>query len=383
MQKLILNSQNTAQILVDYINASNQVTSYALSINTTQLPALVVSPANYGDFVQTFSKANLNVMGWLDEVVPDFNLLPNAFISYNLTFQQEVLLIQGYLLQLKDSPGDPTIIQNIKTKLEGLISVANASSATLNGLDTAISKYQSTLLPDATILKTLCDLITAAENVDADSIKLLNGVLGNLQSVVDDRNQLITLNILANITEGIFIAVIGVGLGIVFTGPVGVIVGLGFGVGSAVFTTLVPVGKDINYEETLEDIQTDMNNVNNEIGVINTTVGLLQNLNTKFTNIIAQSSVTSTNLQSVLSFWQKLENNLTQVINEMNATLGDDGANIDQAIADLTLATTAWNQIESYMQSISKVTFNIDPAVSMAPTVTKLAGVRFFQKSAK
>jgi prefoldin subunit 5 len=370
MKKLILNSQDTAQIVVDYINASNQVCSYAMSIDTTQLPALVVPPANYGDFVQTFAQAKQDVMVWIDEVIPDLNLIPAAFIGYNALFQQQAGVIRQYLVQLKSSPGDPVILQDIKGALNTLINEAEACEQTIKGLDTAISTYQGNIAPDAASLNELCSQITAAENVDEQSIAQLNAVIANLQDIVNDRNKLITLNTLANITEGIFVAAVGVGVGVIFTGTAGVIVGIGFGIGSAILTTLEPVGRDIDYQETLEDIQTDMNNVNSEIGLINSTVGLLQNLNTQFAAIIAQSGAAETNIQIVLNFWQQLQNDAGQIITDLDDIL--DADSIDQAASDLTLALAAWDEIQSFMQSILGITYQIDSQVTMAPSVESM-----------
>jgi|GEM_PF-4707589 len=370
MKKLILNSEDTAQMVVDYINASNAVCSYAMSIDTTQLPALVVPPANYGDFVQTFSKARLDVMVWIDEVIPDLNLIPAAFIGYNALFQQQAGVIQGYLVQLKSSPADPVILQDIKSALHTLITEAGACEQTIKSLDTAISTYQGNIAPDAASLNSLCTQITAAEDVDEQSIAQLNAVLANLQDIVNDRNKLVTLNTLANITEGIFVAAVGVGVGVIFTGTTGVIIGIGFGIGSAILTTLEPVGKDIDYQETLEDIQTDMNNVNTEIGLINSTVGLLQNLNAQFATIVAQTGAAETNIQIVLNFWQKLQNDAGQIVTDLDDML--DADRIDQAAADLTLALAGWDGIQSFMQSIAGITYQIDSEVTMAPSVENM-----------
>ncbi len=377
MHKLILNSQNTAQMVVDYINASNQVCSYAMSIHTTQLPALVTPPANYGNFVQTFAQANEDVMGWINEVVPDFNLLPTAFINYNTLFQQQISTVQDLLQQLKAQPSNPAILASIQSALNLLVTEASATATTINGLEAAIADYQALIAPDATKLNDLCTQIAVAENADQNAIAQLNGVLANLQDVVDDRNILVTLNILANINEGIFIAMIGVALGVVFTGAAGVIVGIGFGIGSAVFTTLEPVGKDIDYQETLQDIQTDMNNVNTEIGLMNTTIGLLQNLNTQFANIVAQSSTAQTNIQTVLTFWKQIQADAQQIITDLSKTMSD--SDIDQAISDLDTATTAWNSIEGYMQSIVSITYNIDPTVTLAASVQEMTNAQVKQ----
>ena len=354
-------------MLVDYINASNQVCRYAVSINTTQLPALVTPPANYGNFVQTFAKANLDVMGWIKEVVPDFNDLPGAFINYNGLFQQQIATVQGYLTQLKANPSDPVILQNIRKALNTLITEAETCANTVSGLYDSITDYQGTIAPDDSALGGLCNQITAAEKVDQSSIDQMNAVLANLQSLVNARNELVTLNKLANITEGIFIAMVGVGVGVVFTGGVGLIIGIGFGVGSAVFTTLVPAGSDIDYQQTLQDIQNEMDNVNTEIGLIASTVALLQSLDNQFTQIIAQSGIAQKNIQTVLDFWQQVQADAAQVVEDLEAILAEQ--NIDQAISDLHAATAAWNAIEGYMQNIISVKYNINPAVFMAPSV--------------
>ncbi len=372
MKKLLVSSDSAAQMVVDYINAANQVSSYAASISSTTLPVLAVPPVNYGNFVQTFAAANLDVLVWIDEVLPDFNQLPKAFTSYNALFQQQVSAISGYLNLLKNDPGNGVILTDIKNAINTLVSQAAASKQTLSGTVTALSTYQNSISPDARLLAGLCQQISTAENADAASIAKLNAVLANLQQVVDDRNELITLNTLANIDEGIFIAMIGVALGVVFTGTPGLIVGIGFGIGSAVFTTLVPVGVNIDYQETLQDIQNTMDSVNTEIGLVNTTVGLLQNLSGQFNAIVTNSSIASSNMQTIVNFWEQLLTDLNDVVTELADTLQADGSNIDQAIADLSAAASAWNNLDGYMQNLLPVTFQVNKTVSLAQSVNNV-----------
>ena len=372
MKKLILNSIDTAQLAVNYINASNYVCSYALTINSTQLPALVIEPENYGNFVQTFSQGKLHVMKWVNEVIPDLNIVPKAFLSYNYIFQTQISTILTDLKNLKQTPNDNTIIQRIKSELRTLISEAKGSTKAIKSLDTAIADYQKNILPDANQISQLCYQITKAENVDAESIRKMNAVFDNLQSIIDDRNTIVTINTLLNIDEGIFLAVVGVAVGFVFIETAGLIIGIGFGIGCAVFTVLEPVARDIDYKDSIEDIQKSMDNINTEIGLINSTVGLLQNLDSQFKKIIDASSEATENIKIVLDFWTKLQEDTNQVICDLEDTLTNVSRQIiDEAINDLQQASKMWIEIEAYMKKLALLSYNISP-IDMASTVTSL-----------
>lgn len=367
MKQLILNSSVTSQLVVDYINSSNQVTNYALSITSIQLPALVHPPANYGDFSQAFAKARLDVLTWIDEVIPDFNQLPNAFINFNTLFQMQVTKILGDLTKLKSSPGDPQILASIKSDVQILVHQGNVCENTISDLDESISSYQSSIRPDAVVLGDLCAQITAAENIDETEIAKLNAVLANLQSIVDDRNVLVTLDTLENLFEGLFFVGVGTAIGCAFGGVPGVIIGTIFGIVTVGFTTYVPVGPNVDDEESLQDIQDDMDRVNNEIGMLNSTIGLLQNLNNQFSSIVSKSDEAGQNVKNVLAFWQDLQQDTAQIISELDDLLS--AQSIDDAINDLQAAAKTWNTLDLVMQSIAKVTYHIDSNVYLAPSV--------------
>jgi hypothetical protein len=163
---------------------------------------------------------------------------------------------------------------------------------------------------------------------------------------------------------------IGVAIGIPFGGAPGVIIGVGFAIGGSIFGTLVPIAKDIAYHETQEEIQTQMNSVNSEIGMVNSTIALLQQLDKHFSDITAQTGTSQGNIKQVLQFWDQVEASAKNIVTDLTNTLNE--GNIDQAITDLQTAAASWSRIEGYMQDISKITYNIDTSINLAPSVEEL-----------
>jgi prophage DNA circulation protein len=231
MKALTQDSTTTNQVVVDFINAANDVSRYAEAIAQAQLPDLVQPPANYGDYANTMANAKINVGIWMDEVVPGFEVIPTSFLGFKDLIQQQFTIIQTALETLQQTPNDPDAISRVDASTAQLITETQSNQAVIKQLDTDISSYQGTIAPDAKSLTALSSQIATAENADEQAIKKMQACFDNLQSVVDDRNELATLDTLSAVDEGIFLAVVGIAVGIVFTGGAGIVIGGLIGVG--------------------------------------------------------------------------------------------------------------------------------------------------------
>lgn len=361
MKQLIVASDATKQMVVDYINASNEVCKYAQSIMAANLPALVTPPANYGDYANTLAKSKEDASVWMDEVVPDFNAIPTAFINFNSLIQSQLSEIQNALDQLQTDPGNQTAIQNIKDAIGKLIPETAGIQKTLSGLDSNISEYQGDIQPDATNLNQLTQQIATAEKADQAAIAQIQGVFNDLQSLVNERNKMVTLDTLSNFDMGIFLAVVGIAVGIAFSGAAGIIIGGIVGIGGAAYTTFDPVHTEPDFQQTLQDIQDEMNNVNAEIGMMNSTVGLLQQLSTTLTTLVDNSNDASEQIKTILSFWQRQESDLTALVGDIDQILSDadNPADIDQCLSDIANAQNSWSDVDDFMQQIQNITYTV------------------------
>lgn len=361
MKQLILQSSSTKQTIVDYINASNQVCRYAVSINTVGLPALVVPPDNYGDYADKLAQAKIHVMKWINEIVPDFESIPASFLRFNDIVQPQLKAIKTNLQTLQQNPDDSTAKTAITNAVNLLIKEVGVSKTAIVNLDGYINTYQGNISPDAATLGQLTTLIATAVNADQDSVTQITKAMATLQSVVDDRNELATLNIVSNVTLTIFLAVVGAAVGLPFASvAVGAIVGGVVGITTGVVTAFVPIHDDPDYQQTLKEIQDTISSISSEIGLMNTTVGLLQVISKKFTDLVATSGDASTQAKVVLAFWQNLENDLTQLVNDLNDILSNiQPGTIDKALTDIQDAINSWADVIDFVENIKGVTYDV------------------------
>lgn len=361
MKQLIVDSNTAKQMLVDYLNASNEVFRYAASVMAINLPALVEPPPNYGDYANTLAQAKIDASVWTTDVAGDFNVIPNAFINFNSLIQAQLNIILTELNALKSDPGDQSAIDNIKAAINALLPEISSIQKTISGLDSEIVSYQNSIQPDADALNTLSKEIAAAENADEAAIAQMNDAFNDLQTLVDDRNKMVTLNTLANFDLSFFLAVVGVAVGAPFSGVAALIVGGVVGIGSAAFTTFVPIPSTPDFEQSLQEIQTEMSNINSEIGLMNSTIGLLQQTSSTFVSVVNNSSDAEKMIKIISAFWQNQENDINELVNDIDEILANTGnpADIDQSISEIEDAQASWNDVESFMQQIQNVTYTV------------------------
>lgn len=370
MKYLKIEADPTKQMVVDYINASNEVNRYAVSVMAAQLPALASPPDNYDDYAETLTKAKMDASVWIDEIIPDFNLIPHAFIGFNSLLQDQLDAVQSELNQLKADPGSPTIIQNIKDAIGRLVPETSGIQKVLSGLDSSISVYQSGIKPDADSLNQLTTKITAAVQADQTALAKMHATFDDLQSLIDARNKLAKLDKFSEFDMGIFLVGVSIAVGIIFTGVPGLIIGGIVGVSCTVYTTFDPVHDDPDLEQSIEDIQKEMNYVNKEIGVIDSTVGLLQQLSSTLATLVTNSEGAGAQIKVILDFWKRQEDDLTALVSDIGNILSgiDDPAKIDQLISEIQDAQTAWNDVDDFMQLIKDVTYTITQINSPQPS---------------
>jgi hypothetical protein len=359
MKQLVVNSSTAQQLYVDYVNAANTVSSYTTAITNVKLPALVTPPANYGGFATSLGSAQLHVRAWSDEAVPDFSVIPSSFINFNALIQPGLIKITGDLNRLKASPGDPAIISSLALSLKDIISEISPCKQAVDALNRSVSSYQQKIAGDSANLAILANKTVEAEKVDQKDIDKLKSVFDNLQAIIDERNELATLDLLSNIVEGIFLTFVSVALGLIFVDTPGILIGTGFGLGSLAFTTFVPINDNDHYQQSIEDIQTQINDVNAEIGMLSSSVAFLQTLAGQFDKIVSQSSDVSKKIQNVLSFWENQENAISQLINDLDDIFSKENSDIDGAITDVQNASKSWSELEKSMDVIKNVKYII------------------------
>lgn len=361
MKQLILQSTATKQSVVDYVNAANQVCRYALSIDTIVLPALVYSPENYGQYAETLAKAKVNVMKWMQEIIPTFQMLPTALLSISNLVQPQLTIIKTNLQTLQQNPDDAAAKTAITNAVNAVVQGIPTSRNVLVALDGWISTYQGTITPDAQTLSHLSTLIATAVNADQTQIDKLHTVNDTLQSVINDRSELATLNTVSNVALTIFLAVFGAAVGLPFSPVAGAVIGGVVGISTGVITQFLPIHNDPDYQQTQKEIQDQMDYVTKEIGLLQSTVGLLQIVSKQFDQLLANSGQASAQIQVVLNSWKQLENDVKQLVTDLNDILTNvQSGTIDKALADIKDAQDSWTDLLTFAMAIKGVTYEVD-----------------------
>lgn len=366
MLAVSVRSTDAAQLLIDYINAANVVARYAAQVHSTTLPVLVTPPANYATFADTLGGAKLHALSWIDEMVPAFTAIPSSIVNYNGIVQPQLQAMSQALEVLRTDPNNSAARTIITTSISTLQTDLAPCLQTASDLDSWIGSYSATLSPDAAALTGLCGQITAAENVDLASIAMMKGCYANLQTAVDDRNEIATLDTIGNAVFSIVLGVVGAAVGAPFSGPAALIVGVLVGVASGAFTAFFPILTPPDYQETLQTLQDDMSAINSEIGLVNTIVTLLQTTSEALAALVTQSSAASESVQDVLAFWQSVQSDLDTTATELEAILTDLDANsIDAAQAQLSAASAEWAALETSMASLAGMSYQMSNTIDM------------------
>jgi hypothetical protein len=74
------------------------------------------------------------------------------------------------------------------------------------------------------------------------------------------------------------------------------------------------------------------------------------------TALVTAGTGASTQIRTVLGFWDHLESDLTHLVADIDAILSDvsDPASIDQSISEIQNAQSSWSDVEDFMQ-VSKI----------------------------
>jgi prophage DNA circulation protein len=369
VKQLIVESSTAQQTILDYINASNGVCNYAASINAAAIPDLMQPPPNYGDYATTFGQARLDVMAWLQEVVPSFGLIPTAFITFNDTVQAQLDAIESSLEQFQTDPQNAALEATIRTAVSKLLKEVEGCQGAVTSLDSTIAKYQQSIQPDAQSLTTLAKGMLAAEGADQAQIDKQNQVLATYHALIAARSELATLDTIGNWTFNVFIAVVGVAVGLPFAPVAAVVAGLIFGIGTATFTSFYAINSSPEYQQSLDEIQHDLDGVSQEIGWLNTAIGLLQAINAQFTALVAQSDTVRGQAATTLAFWEDQAADLTNMVNDLDDFLArlDAPGGIAQALADVEAARASWQDLTAFMQQISQITYSVTSGGNSTP----------------
>jgi methyl-accepting chemotaxis protein len=367
LARLSVRDTDAAQLLVDFLNGANAVSRYAVAVGHATMPVLVTPPDGYADFVDALATAKLHALRWTDEVLPTFSALPASIINLNTIIQPKLDAVQAGLNALQTNPDDKSARSAVTSSISSLQQDDSPCAAAITDLQTWITDYQSLIAPDAQTLSSIVTKLTSALDADEGEIDKLKGVVANLQSIIDDRNELVVLDRAGNATFSIFLGVVGAAVGAPFSGVAALVVGVLVGVSTGAFTAFVPVVDPPDYKESMDTLQSTMDDVNTEIGLVNTIVGLLQTTSDQLAALVAQSSTVAASASEVLAFWKQVQDDQNSMAGDVERVLGDVVAsgNIADALTAVSQAQQSWASLETMMNSISTVSYTVSDTVDL------------------
>ncbi len=367
LARLSVRDVDAAQLLVDYLNAANAVSRYAIAVNHATMPVLVTPPEGYADFVDAVATAHLHALKWIDEVLPTFSELPASIIDFNTIVQSNLDGVVTGLTALQSNSDDTSARNAVISAISALQQDTSPCAAAIIDLQTWISNYRSLVAPDAQTLSSISTKMTSALDADVSEIAKLTAVVANLQSIIDDRNELVTLDRIGNAAFSMFLGVAGAAVGAPFSGIAALIVGVSVGVSTAAFTAFVPIVDPPDYRESMDTLQSSMDDVNKEIGFVNTIVGLLQTTSDQLAALVTQSDTVAASASEVLTFWQQVQDDQNSMAADIERVLDDvvQSGSLADALSAVSQAQQSWASLEAMMTSLNTVTYTVSDTVDL------------------
>ena len=362
MIKTLIPQQSANQSLVDFVNANNQVTGYALAINKAQIPVLKMPPAGYGDIIASVAKIKSHALVWLQTIVESYSSISSSFITYDYILQDQMTGLATALDQLKQNPHDLSARNSIDAVLKKMQAGAGNSFKIVDAFESAIDNFGQTMQPDAESLKALIGQLADDENADQVQVANLQAVISRLHGIIDHENEILTLQTIANWTFKLFVVVVGVSIGAPFQSfGVSIVLGL---IG-ATATTFLPLDKKVDFTTTVADLNKQIDQVSEEVGVINTVVAQLGVLSSQIESLVAKNESGKKAIADVKAFWQQIETDLSSLTQNIDAIVADyqSAEKIDQAIRELGQAKSDWDAVMKTVKQLNQIEFNIDDSV--------------------
>lgn len=338
------------QALLDYVNATAAVTSYATAVAQTQLPSLVLTPDWYADYVTSFEQAQAHALTWLNGLLPEITGLPPAVIDADPLVQQRLSAVNAALSQLAADPSDPALTQAAQAALTALQSILLPVQQALDNLDRYLAAFVTELGTDLATLQSMATAASAAAGADEDEVAKLNGIIAQLRQDIATREEIASLE---NMLKGdliIFVVVVAATIGWL-GGPI--IDGL---LGMALMGTAAAIGKKTASEPDVTGYQDEISNVQKEISAVSVEVAAIQSTVAGFDQLVSSGTDTQQALAEVTGNWTADDGQIDAVLADLgNAQADVSAGQVAAAQAAMTELASEWAALLAAMQLLDGV----------------------------
>lgn len=369
MNSNVLNLQigkASEQVMVDYVNAVSEVSGYAYGLIKTRLPVLRDPFPTYAEYVDKFGVACSHMLIWTDSLLSNFHGVPASVVNLNSMLRSQLSTLIQLLTELKVAPQSPELSTEINSQFTALQSELQRALNAVTALVADIDEFAATIGSDAEMLQQLADAAEEAEDGDRAQIQKLQDVVAEIQDTISAMNERMTLEKFGQWDMKILLVAAGITSGLIVGGPAG---SIAVGLLGATVTTFVPIGGTVISQEDVDRLQGQMDRVSEEIGALNTDIGLLQSVAIEFSAMTPEaSSELLEDLNQVKALWQDLGGDIQAVVEQLNTAMSEwtTSEGIDKAITDLTQVGGDWEQIEAAASTLSQIQYDFDPEVKTA-----------------
>lgn len=342
----------------DYVNAASALWRYFGAIQQSNLPVLTRPPEKYDDCLDAWITARIHARVWVDEFFPSFSNFAQVFVNNDGFVRDEFDGILSAIVTLRTNPNDAKILQRTRERLDTVGNQAEAGQVALTKFNNRMQLYINRIEPSAERLSSYTVQIASTLKADERAIAKLYDVNTKLQAIINSRNALSTLNTSSNVVLNVFVAAVGAVIGLPFSLATGAIVAGGLGVLAGIVTAIVPVHPDIEYEQSIKDIQREMDAVSKEIGLENTIVAALRLLSEQLHRITLGNGDAAVQASTVKAYWHLVQEDLTsmaQQVATVHVRLSD--SQLDDAESAARTALKNWDQAISRLQEIKDLTY--------------------------
>lgn len=346
------------QQLAAAFNSNNAVMAYVLGITNSTLPALTPEPDWYAAFMTNFADVKVHAMAWTNTIAPNLVGIPTGIANYAFTFNLNMVNINSALSALQQDPSNQQARQSLLTGLQTLLSgLGNQLGLATSFQAQEIDAFTANLTADATLMQSAINNAQQTQGYDQQQVAGLVNDIANLKSEIDTWQKVVTgAAIGAGVAfwAGAVIAIFSFGAGLAF-GIIGAAAGI---------ATLIAAEVKINQlSAKIAQDQLNMTNLNQQIASL---TALMNQLNT----LISLSQAASAQIQLINQAWQVLDQDITNVINDLQSAQTDlSNMNLTALQNDLNSANADWQTLRSFCLTIAGIQYaTATPATANLPT---------------
>jgi Bacillus haemolytic enterotoxin (HBL) len=338
------------QAVLDYVNATAAVTSYATAVAQTTLPSLVLTPDWYGSYISSFEQVQAHALTWLNGLLPELTQLPPAVVNADPLVQGRIEAVSAALTELATNPQDEQARQAALMSLTVLQSLLLPVQQAMDNLDGYLTKFIAELADDLATLQAMANAAEAASGADQAEVAKLNGIIAQLRQAIATQEEIAHLENLLKGDLVIFVVVVAATIGW-FAGPI--IDGL---LGMGLLGLAAGIGDKVASEADVTQLQAEIGNVQQEISTEAVEIAAIQATVSGFEQLVNSGTGTQQALAVVTGNWTSQSSAIDAMLADLaNAQADVSAEQVAAAQAAVAELTAGWAALVAAMQLLAGV----------------------------